>query len=80
MFRCRMFPTKINFKGRWGDVCTFCNNIESDVHLFACPGYSDLLDGIQYIWFTTLECSFDQLKEGAEALVKVKTRLEVFNK
>ena len=33
MLRSRMFPTKENFKGRWGNECEFCCEVESDIHL-----------------------------------------------
>ena len=80
MFRCRMFPTKNNFKDRWGTECTYCQQVESDLHLFACPGYVDLLGRTKYEWFVNFSCSLDELREGAESLIKVKNRLEIFNK
>ena len=80
MFRCRMFPTKNNFKERWGSECQYCNVEENDLHLFACPGYMDLLSGIKYEWFVNFECSMAELAAGAEALLRVKDRLEIWNK
>ena len=44
--RARMLPTKGNFRGRWGSECHFCSNPENDIHLFACAGFSDLLEGV----------------------------------
>ena len=44
MLRCRMFPTKENFKGRWGTECRYCSCTETDMHLFSCAGYKDLLE------------------------------------
>ncbi len=80
MFRCRMFPTKNNFKDRWGSECRYCHQEENDLHLFACPGYMDLLNGIRYDWFVNFECSLEELAVGAEALIRVKDRLEICNK
>ena len=79
MLRSRMMPTKDNFHGRWGHECRFCSSSESDLHLFSCAGYSDLLEGINFDMFMTLECSLDDLSRGAKQLLKVKERLEVFN-
>ena len=43
MARYRMLPTKSNFPGRWkGTTCNICGFVDSDVHLFTCPGYADL--------------------------------------
>ena len=79
MLRSRMMPTKENFHGRWGHECRFCSSSESDLHLFSCAGYSDLLEGINFDMFMTLEGSLDDLSRGAKQLLKVKERLEVFN-
>ena len=79
MLRARMFPTKENFHGRWGTECRFCSNVESDLHLFSCAGYKDLLDGTNFDMFMTLDCTIDELSAGAQKLLKVKERLEVFN-
>ena len=54
MLRCRMLPTKDNFKGRWGTECEYCGSVESDVHLFSCAGYTDLLSGARYDMFMNL--------------------------
>ena len=79
MLRTRMFPTKDNFKGRWGLECAYCGNKESDPHLFSCAGYSDLLGGVNMDLFMTLDCPFDELLCGAKKLLKVIERLELFN-
>ena len=55
MLRCRMFPTKDNFRGRWGTECVYCGGVESDVHLFSCAGYNDLLGDIDMDIFMTLD-------------------------
>ena len=79
MLRCRMLPTKDNFKGRWGTECEYCGSVESDVHLFSCAGYTDLLSGARYDMFMNLDVSMDELSAGAKKLLKVKNRLELSN-
>ena len=80
MLRVRMFPTKNNFKGRWGsDECSYCGCLESDVHLFSCVGYNDLLGDVNFDMFMTLEASNEELSFGAQRLMKVVERLELFN-
>ena len=80
MLRVRMFPTKNNFKGRWGsDECSYCGCLESDVHLFSCVGYNDLLGDVNFDMFMTLEASNEELSFGAQRLLKVVERLELFN-
>ena len=51
MLRSRMFSTKENFKGRWNTECAFCHKIESDVYLFSCAEYNDLLKGVSFKMF-----------------------------
>ena len=80
LIRCRMFPTKDNFKGRWGSECIYCSCVETDLHLFSCAGYKDILEGIQFDNFMTLDVSIEELSKGAKCLLKVKERLELFNK
>ena len=80
MLRVRMFPTKNNFRGRWGsDECSYCGCLESDVHLFSCVGYNDLLGDVKFDMFMTLEASIEELSTGAQRLLKVLDRLELFN-
>ena len=79
MLRSRMFPTKDNFKGRWGVECVHCEAIESDVHLFSCVGYCDILCGVQYDIFMNLDVPIEELSDGAKKLLKVKERLEMFD-
>ena len=57
MLRTRMFPTKDNFKGRWGSECVYCGNLESDIHLFSCAGYSDLIGDLKMELFFTQDAS-----------------------
>ena len=47
--------------------------------IFSCAGYSDLLDGINFDLFITLESSIEELSLGAKQLLKVIERLEVTN-
>ena len=80
MLRVRMFPTKSNFKGRWGsDECSYCGCVESDVHLFSCAGYNDLLGDIDFDVFMKLEVSMDVLSVGAKKLLQVVERLELLH-
>ena len=80
MLRVRMFPTKNNFKGRWGpNECSYCGCCETDVHLFSCAGYVDLLGDVDFEMFWTLETSMNELSAGAKKLLKVVERLELFN-
>jgi hypothetical protein len=81
LLRSRMFPTKKNFQGRWGvdDTCTFCHEEENDVHLFACAGFSDLLENIKYEDCMSLEVSMEKLSDYAKKLIRVKERLETIN-
>ena len=74
-----MFPTKSNFKGRWGTECNFCNEIESDVHLFSCAGYSDLLHDVRFDMFMTLHESMEDISSAAKKPIKVKERLDGIN-
>ena len=76
--RCRMLPTKDNFKGRWnGFTCNICGKIDTDAHLFQCCGYSDLVVNICYEMFFTLKDGLDVLYEAANTMIKVKERLDV---
>ena len=80
MLRVRMFPTRDNFKGRWGsDECTYCGCCESDIHLFSCVGYNDLLGNVKFEMFMTLDATVDELSAGAKKLLLVVDRLELFN-
>ena len=69
-----LFPTEKDFQGRWGvdDASTFCHEVESDFHLFACAGYRDLLENIDQ----SLHVSIDTLSEHAKKLIRVKEGLE----
>ena len=79
MLRSKMFPTKDNFKGRWGVECVHCESVESDIHLFSCVGYCDILCGVQYDMFMNLDATIEELSDGAKKLLKAKERLEMYN-
>ena len=57
--------------GYWG-----C--LESDVHLFSCAGYNDLLVDVKFDMFMTLEASTEELLAGAQRLLKVVDLLVFF--
>ena len=47
MVRCRMLLTKDNFPGRWeGSLCNVCGCVDTDEHLFRCPGFTDILSDV----------------------------------
>ena len=76
-----MFPTKVNFKGRWkSEECEFCVKPEYDKHVFMCPAYSDLIRNLNYYDIVCLKLEMDELFDAAVVLRKVKLRLETFNK
>ena len=82
LLRSRMFPTRKNFPKRWdGEDCTFCEEIESDVHLFTCHGYKDICGAIKYeMFFNCNEYNLEELEEGATHLILILERLELINK
>ena len=81
MLRSRMFPTKLNFKGRWeNNECEFCRIPQNDKHLFSCPAYVDLTVGLIYMDIIGLNLEMDKLYEASVRMQRVKERLEVFNK
>ena len=78
LLRARMFPTKENFSGRWeNNKCYFCEEVETDRHLFICPGYYDITNGVlQYnTFFDCIEMEGDEIREKAEKLLKIYSRL-----
>ena len=66
-------------RGRWGSECVYCGNLESDIHLFSCAGYSDLIGDLKMELFFTQDASIDELFVGAQKLLRVIQRLELFN-
>ena len=76
--RARMFPTKCNFAKRWSmsNLCSFCLDVETDEHLFGCPGYQDVhRNEWSHEIFMTLDCSMECLSEGAKILIEIHDRL-----
>ena len=46
MLRTR--TTKCSFSGRWSisNLCKICCKLKTDEHLFSCPGYNDINNGV----------------------------------
>ena len=82
MFRCRMFPTRVNFPERWSSElrCIFCSCIDTDEHLFTCFGYLDIIKDqqIDYKMFYTLDVPMALLSSGAKVLIMIYERLQSF--
>ncbi len=81
VFRCRMFPTRVNFPERWNEElkCVFCKDLDTDEHLFTCWGYLDIIGGdhIDVSMFYNLNTTNDELSRGADILIKIYDRLEI---
>ena len=81
VFRCRMFPTRVNFPERWtSDLgCIFCTQLDTDEHLFNCWGYMDICEGINIdsSIFYTLDAGIEELCDYANVLSKIYERLEL---
>ena len=79
MVRTRMLLTKDNFAGRWrGTLCYICNNVDTDAHLFHCPGFCDLIDGsMSYKMFFDLRDTLETLHAAATQMIMVNDRLKV---
>ena len=79
MVRYRMLPTKANFPGRWsGSMCNICGFLDTDEHIFHCPGYQDLLsEDMNYSMFWDEEILNDtvRLKRAACSIVGIIERL-----
>ena len=80
MFRAKMFKTKVNYKTNWDDLaCMHCGQLDTDEHLFKCSGYSDLItNDVHYAMFFILTVDTDVLNKGADVLLKIYKRLELF--
>ena len=80
MVRYRMLPTKCNFPNQWkGEGCNVCGFEDSDSHLFACPGYADLVcDDVWYSMFWDEEILNDSIKlrKAAAVVISLIERLE----
>ena len=78
MVRCRMLLTKDNFPGRWeGSLCNVCGCVDTDEHLFRCPGFTDILSDVAYELFFSEEYDLEELACAAEKMVLVNERLKV---
>ena len=79
MFRCRMFPTRVNFPERWtSDLnCVYCGNLDTDEHLFTCWGFLDICQdvNIDHNMFYKLDVSLDALRSASQVLIKMYDRL-----
>ena len=82
MLRSRMLPTKCNFPGRWSasNLCKLCCQLETDEHLFICPGYSDIHCGIwKHNMFFSPNIEISSLSEGAKTLLLMVERRQEIN-
>ena len=74
-----MFPTRVNFAGRWASDlnCVYCGKMDTDEHLFTCWGFTDLLEGenIHHEHFYKLDVPMEVLSVGARVLKKIYERL-----
>ncbi len=80
LVRTRMLLTKDNYPGRWGEgrLCNVCERLDSDQHLFRCPGYSDLIrDDMSHDMFISLDCELETLRIAAIQMRKINERLKV---
>ena len=79
MVRYRMLPTKMNFPGRWeGTLCNICRFVDTDEHIFHCPGYQDLLnEDVKYDMFWDEKVLNDTvlLKRAACSIIGIIERL-----
>ena len=80
MTRYRMLPTKSNFPGRWkGTSCNICGFEDTDVHVFNCPGYTDLnTTGISIDLFWNAEAieNMEVLAPAANIVNRMIARME----
>ena len=80
MARFRMIPTKMNFPGRWNGVeCNVCGFQDTDVHIFTCPGYTDLNPdniSLDVFWDEMYLEDMKLLSDAAKVVIKIITRAE----
>ena len=71
--------SKANFPGGWsGSMCNICGFLDTDEHIFHCPGYQDLLsEDMNYSMFWDEEILNDtvRLKRAACSIVGIIERL-----
>ena len=79
VFRCRMFPTRVNFPERWTSNmnCIYCGNLDTDEHLFTCWGFLDICrdESVTCDMFYKLAAPLEDLSKGAQVLIKIYNRL-----
>ena len=78
----RMLSTKANFPGRWSrsNICKLCRQLDTDEHLFICPGYRDLHCGTwKNSMFFSSDIAIPTLSEGAKILLLIVERLLELN-
>ena len=82
MSRYRMWPNKVNFPGRWGENlnCNVCGLLDSDEHVFTCPGYTDILsvaEGLrmEMFWDDKFLTDIKSLKVVAGMVVRLIERM-----
>ena len=85
MTRYRMWPTKVNFQGRWGENvdCNVCGIEDNDEHVFTCPGYADIVQGklrIEMFWDEEVLKNTELLKMAAQMVIKVINRMKSLQK
>ena len=78
VFRCWMFPTRVNFPERWTTNlnCIYCNRLDTDEHLFSCWGYIDIFWGVN-MDFTMFNVPMEVLSGGAMILNRIYERLSI---
>ena len=74
-----MLPSKTNFPGRWeGENCYVGGFVDTDDHVFNCPGYQDILVGnelsLEMFW------NVDFVNDMEKLLVAAKTMILIFEK
>ena len=82
--RYRMWPTKVNFPGRWnGVLCNVCGMKDTDEHIFSCPGYSDILQGkfvFNVFWDDKVLNDILTLQDIAKTVLMLIERMENIQK
>ena len=81
MSRYRMWPTKVNFPGRWTGVeCNVCGMVDSDEHILSCPGYKDIMGNIQFdfgvFWDKEVLGDIEKLKSLARIVMELIERMK----
>ena len=80
MTRYRMIPSKANFPGRWkGQTCNVCGFLDTDEHVFSCPGYRDLITddiSLELFWDEETLNDIETLSIAAKIMYKIIERME----